>query len=159
MSGDTTVDTEVVVEAQEERPEELPDLSGYERPPALQLKLLEKLGLLAVINVIPIIGSLYVFEKWWRGQITFTDTDVLWVGLAVVVAAVVYITCFWLLMPTAKWFREYTLWHYRRKSTTVWLIPTVVAYTFWVLTWIFCIVMGVTAITAMYGSLAHLIWG
>ncbi len=129
-----------------------------ERPPKLKLKFLERLGLLLIINSMPIIGALYIFEKWWKGEVTFTDTSAVWVALVVVVGAVLCVVCFWIMMPTAIWFRNYTLWHFHNTSKTRWALPIVISHILWLLTWFFCILMGVAAIVAMYGAIAQMIW-
>lgn len=119
---------------------------------------MERLGILVVINIIPIIAGLYIFEKWWKGEIVFKETDALWLALAVVGGAVLYILCFWIMMPTAVWFRSYTLWYFHNTSKAIWVLPIVISHTLWLLAWFFCILLGVAAIATMYGAIAHMIW-
>ncbi len=125
--------------------------------PTLKLELLQKLGILAVVNIIPIVICVILLGKWLREEIVMTDVDGLWAALVVIAAAIIYVFSFWMLMPTAKWFKEYTLWQLKHGALIAWAIPSVFAYIMWVITWVFCALAGLSAAAAVVGVVVYVV--
>lgn len=125
--------------------------------PTLKLELLQKLGILAVVNIIPIVICVILLGKWLREKIVMTDVDGLWAALIVLAASVIYVICFWMLMPTAKWFKEYTLWQLKHGALIAWVIPFAFAYIMWIITWIFCAFAGLSAAAAAVGVVVYVV--
>ncbi len=132
-------------------------MSKNGRPPTLKLDLIHKLSILIVVNIIPIIICLIVFVKWYRNEIVITNTNAIWAALVVLVASIVYVMCFWMLMPTAKWFKEYAFWQFQKGTSAIWFLPLVFAHILWLVTWIFCFIAGIAATTAIIGVIVHVI--
>ena len=127
------------------------------RRPALKLDLLRKLGILIVVNILPLVVCLVVFAKWMKGEIVITNVNVVWAAAILFAASVIYVLCFWMLMPTAKWFKEYAFWQYQQGTSALWFLPLVLSHILWLVTWIFCIMAGLIASTAIVSVIIYMI--
>ena len=131
--------------------------SGEGQRPILKLRLFEKLGILVVVNIIPIVICVTLLGKWLREEIVITDVDGLRAALILLVASAIYVFCSWMLMPTAKWFKEYTIWQFRHGISLVWSLPLALAYIMWIITWIFCALAGLAIVAAAVGVVVYVI--
>jgi hypothetical protein len=127
-------------------------------PPRLRLGLLHKLKVLAFANAIPLGIVAFVCFQISTGKMGIRD-DVptgkvgFWVALLLVCCLVMGVSS-WFVMPTVRWLRDYSAWHYRNATPTVWLLPMLAGWLIWLSTWM---LMTLCAI-GMVALLAIGIW-
>ncbi len=94
-------------------------------PPRLRFRLRERLGLLALINLVPLGLALWLAVQWARGKIAFrqlTGSESFWLqGLAVL--AVFLALASWFVVPLARWLEAWPRWHRKRGPRWLWLLP------------------------------------
>jgi len=137
--------------------EERRPVRGRSGPPRLKLGLLHKLKVLLLANILPLLMGAWLVVAWYRGQITL-DTGRL--GSDGALAMVVLVLCCamltvssWFVMPLARWVRDYPRWHYRHASPSVWAVPMVLGYGFWLAIWIAMALCAIIAVALMFTGL------
>lgn len=120
-------------------------------PPRLQLHIFDRLKMLLMINIIPIIVGSFLAWNYYQGKIKlrlFEESH----GFA---ALVVLASCFtvgiswWIIIPCAKWLRNYPRWYYRHQSKALWLLPYTCGSLVWCVLWVLCMLAAIIACVAM----------
>ena len=120
-------------------------------PPRLQLHIFERLKVLLLINIIPIFIGVILAWNYSQGKLElrlFEESH----GLA---AFVVLASCliigisWWVIIPCAKWLRNYPRGVYRHESKAVWVLPYVCGSVIWGLLWVLCTLAGLIACGGM----------
>lgn len=126
-----------------------PGAAGRGGPPALALHLWQRVGMLAAINVIPLLGSLWLWWQFSYGQAHFRKPigqEWLWACAVVVIGCLIIASSCWLVMPVARWLRDFPSWHVRHGSWPLWLLPAVAG-------WLSFLVLYLVAALTVMGSL------
>jgi len=106
-------------------------LHNRKTPPELEIHFLKNVGILALINIIPIAGGIFLIVQAARGNIQIRDPGFI-PGLMYILLFSVVMICFvWLVVPLFKWIRDYTYWHFYHKSVILWILPTTVFFLVW----------------------------
>jgi hypothetical protein len=137
--------------------------AGIGRPPALSLHLTRRLGMLAMCNVIPLIGGLYVWYQVGSGHATLRTPaghEWMWISATVLVACLVLALTCWLVMPLARWVRDYPTWQFRHRAKLLWLVPMVGGWCGWLALYLLgaattlaCVVVVGTGLWHLYDTL------
>lgn len=103
-------------------------------PPRLRLHLGYHLKLLLVLNLLPIIGGIWLAWQLHTGRATLREfSQESQTTLVIVVACgVVLALSSWFVMPVARWLRDYPTWHLRRGPAWAWIIPTCGGWLAWI---------------------------
>ncbi len=104
-------------------------------PPRLRLHLMHHLKVLAVLNVVPLIGGLYVWWQMRQGRVTLRSmsSESQSTLVVVVVSGVAFAVIMWFIMPVARWLRDYPTWHLRRGPAWAWVIPAAGGWAAWII--------------------------
>jgi hypothetical protein len=102
-------------------------------PPRLDLQLWRRARLLLLLNCIPLLGGLVVLLYWWQGKITFKpmSTSSMTTVAILIGACIIFAVAVWIVLPMARWLREYPLWHFRSGSRVLWLVPVIAGTVVW----------------------------
>jgi hypothetical protein len=100
-------------------------------PPALAFHLTRRLSMLAFANVIPLIGGIWL---WW--QFSYGDAHLrmpvgnklLWASAVTLIGCLLIAATCWLMMPLARWLRDYPTWQCQHRSWVVWSIPAALGW-------------------------------
>ena len=135
-------------------------LHKRKHPPELEIHFLKNLGILALINIIPIAGGLFIITQTVRGKIQLRDPGFI-PGLVYILAfSLVMVSFVWVVVPLFKWMRDYTYWHFYHKSGLIWIIPTIGFFLLWVVMVVVSILIGalliLVAATTFLGVLKYL---
>ena len=107
-------------------------------PPVLRTGLWSGIKLLVLMNILPLFGLGWLAWGWWHGRVAFrnvTPDHVVAIAAIVVACALVAVSA-WLVMPVARWLRDYPRWHFRHVSRLRWFLPTVGGWVFWIALWL-----------------------
>jgi hypothetical protein len=118
-------------------------------PPTLALHLWHRVGVLAALNVIPLFGSLWLWWQFSYGHAQFRKPigqEWLWACAVVVIGCLIIAASCWLVMPVARWLRDYPSWHFRHGAWPVWLLPAAAG-------WLGFLVLYLVAALTVMGSL------
>lgn len=100
-------------------------LSG---PPRLDLKVIERLKLLAFANIIPL-GALAIgIPMWLSGRITLrpeAGAGLLPILVMLGACVVLCLSC-WMILPLATWLRARPRWHYVHGNKVIWALPALI---------------------------------
>lgn len=118
-------------------------------PPRLDLQLWRRARLLLLLNCIPLLGGLVALLSWWQGRITFKplSTGSMTTIAILIGACIVFALAVWIVLPLARWLREYPLWRFRHGSRVLWLLPTALGTAAW-------LVLAIAGAIASLGALA-----
>ena len=134
--------------------------SGRSGPPVLALHLVQRLGMLAVLNIIPLCGGLWLWWQFSYGHAQFRKPmgqEWLWAsGIVLIACAVIAATC-WLVMPVARWLRDYRSWHFTHRSALLWAVPSVLGWSCWLGLYLCAAVMVVGCLAAIAEALIALV--
>ncbi len=102
-------------------------------PPRLRLHLGHHLKVLMMLNILPLVGGLYVWWQWRQGRVTWRamSSESQSTLVVVVICGVAFAVIVWLVMPVARWLRDYPTWHLRRGPAWAWVIPAGGGWTAW----------------------------
>lgn len=102
-------------------------------PPRLQLHLLHHFKVMMMLNILPVIGGLYLWWNWREGRVTMRSMsgESQSILIVVVVSGLAFAVIAWFVMPIARWLRDYPTWHFRHGLAWVWLIPTCGGWAAW----------------------------
>jgi hypothetical protein len=102
-------------------------------PPRLKLNLGHHLKVLLVLNVLPILGVIYVWWQWRAGRVTLRsmNEESKTTLIVVLLSGVAFAVIVWFIMPVARWLRDYPTWHLRRGPAWAWIIPTCGGWLAW----------------------------
>lgn len=122
-------------------------------PPKLRLRLGNRLKVMLIANALPLVGALYLGWGYWRGEIGLAEgvsaSRLIMSLLMLVASCVILAGTGWILMPLARWLRDYPLWHFRRKSRLLWAVPTVGGWS----AYLFCVIGAIAALMAAGGGI------
>jgi hypothetical protein len=105
-------------------------------PPRLDIGLWRGLKFLLLVNIIPIIGLTWIAFAWDERGIHLRDTiDHATARTAAVIIAACGIVALssWLVMPIARWLRDYPAWHFSNRSRILWFLPMVGGFAAWLI--------------------------
>ncbi len=105
--------------------------------------------MLAAINIIPLLGSLWLWWQFSYGQAHFRKPmgqELLWACAVVVIGCLIIASSCWLVMPVARWLRDYPSWHVRHGAWPLWLLPAAAG-------WLSFLVLYLVAALTVVGSL------
>lgn len=124
----------VAKERAKEHPEPRRALAS-DTPPRLNLNLGHHLKVLLVLNVLPLLGVLYLWWQWRAGRVTLRSMNEESKSTLIVVllCGVAFAIIVWFVMPLARWLRDYPTWHLRRGPAWAWMIPTAGGWAAWIL--------------------------
>ena len=132
--------------------------------PQLRFHLARHLKLLLILNILPLFTGLYLWWQWKQGRIALRKpiSEESWLTLVVVIAAgaVFAVTC-WLVMPLARWMRDYPTWGFTHGNRLLWSVPLVGGWLTWLtlsvtalIAAIACVVVAATGVMRLF-ELAH----
>lgn len=99
-------------------------------PPRLDLKVIERLKLLALANALPLFALAIGIPMWLSGRITLrpeAGAGLLPVLILLGACVVLCLSC-WMILPLAQWLRARPRWHYVHGSKALWLFPAVIGW-------------------------------
>ena len=120
-------------------------------PPRLDLRLWRRAKMLVLLNCLPLLVGGVIALGWWQGRLTLragSGQSLVALG-AMLGACVLFAVAMWVLLPIARWLRDYPLWHVRNGSALRWFVPTVLGTLAW-------IGLGMAGIAAALAALALL---
>ena len=87
-----------------------------------------------VLNVVPLIGGLYVWWQWRQGRVTMRSMseESQSTLVVVVVSGLAFAVITWFIMPVARWLRDYPTWHLRQGPAWAWVIPAGGGWAAWI---------------------------
>lgn len=132
---------------------------GVGSPPRLNLALWERLRFLVVVNIIPIIGLSYMFFTWDHGpRVRPTlDPQTTRFAIGIVVACGVVMLSSWVLLPIARWLRDYPRWCYLHRSALLWFLPTVCGFFVWLAMALVGFAAVVASLVVIISAFVHLL--
>ncbi len=94
-------------------------------PPRLDLRIIDRLKLLAFINVLPLIVLAIGIPMYLTGRIKLKENASAGLTpiLIMVGACVVLCLSCWMILPIASWLKACPRWHYAHGNKWVWGIP------------------------------------
>ena len=107
--------------------------------------------MLVLLNCLPLLVGGVIALGWWQGRLTLragSGQSLVALG-AMLGACVLFAVAMWVLLPIARWLRDYPLWHVRNGSALRWFVPTVLGTLAW-------IGLGMAGIAAALAALALL---
>ncbi len=135
--------------------------AGHESgsPPRLALGLWERLRFLVVVNIIPIVGLSCLFFTWDHGpKVRPTlDPKTTRFAIGIVAACVVVMFSSWVLLPIARWLRDYPRWCYLHRSPLLWFLPTVLGFFVWVAMALVGFAAVVASLVVIISAFVHLL--
>lgn len=121
------------------------------RPPRLKLALVQRLKMLALLNILPLAIGAWVGYKAMRGEVRLRVEP----GSFAVVVFVILLACavvaisLWVLLPVGRWMRAYTTWQLRFGSAVAWVLPWLGAQLAYALIWIAVAASCIAALTVI----------
>jgi hypothetical protein len=106
-------------------------VADQKHPPRLQLNFFKNLGILLLINIVPILGGIYILYHTFTGKMRFKNLEFLPGLLYILAFASVLIFFFWVVLPIVKWLRDYSWWHSVNRSVVIWGLPAAVSFVIW----------------------------
>jgi len=102
-------------------------------PPRLRLHLGHHLKVLVVLNILPLLGAIWLWWQWRNGQMTLRSLseESKTTLIIVLIAGIAFALISWFVMPVARWLRDYPTWHLRRGPAWAWFIPTCGGWLAW----------------------------
>jgi hypothetical protein len=103
-------------------------------PPRLRLHLAHHLKMLAMLNIIPLLGGLYLWWQYSQGKITLRKpiSEESWITLFVVlIAGALFAVSCWFVLPIARWLRDNPAWHFRHGNRALWALPALGGWLAW----------------------------
>jgi hypothetical protein len=113
-------------------------------PPQLKTNFWRGVKTLALINILPILGLIYLGIGWYRGTIQIRSdvgSQQIVIIAFVVIACTVIALSSWLVMPTARWMRDFPAWHFRHRSRVAWFLPMIAG----AISWFVLMAIGISA--------------
>lgn len=136
---------------------------AHGKPPALNLRIGARLGMLAMFNIIPLIGGLWVWYQLGTGNATMRTPaghEWLWISAIVLVACMIMALTSWMVMPIGRWLRDYPTWQFRNRSQLVWFVPAVAGWSAWLAIYLIgaattlaCVVVAGSGLWHLFGIL------
>ncbi len=124
-------------------PEEVPQeprrgakkIAASNGPPRLQLHLLHHFKVMMTLNILPLIGGLYLWWQWREGRVTMRSMsgESQSILIVVIVSGLAFAVIAWFIMPVARWLRDYPTWHFRHGPAWAWFIPTCGGWAAWII--------------------------
>jgi hypothetical protein len=113
-------------------------------PPRLTMPLWRNLGLMLLVNIVPIVVMIWAFAggKDRPGL----DPKAKSVALALVGACLVVAVCAWVVLPFARWLRDYPRWCFLHRTAWLWLLPAVAGFLAWM-------AIAIVAVAAVLGAI------
>jgi hypothetical protein len=105
------------------------------RPPRLQLHLVKRLKFVLLVNALPLVAGTIITWLWVNGSITFGrfSADELLGRVLILLASLVVVgLSWWVLIPVARWGRDYPMWYFRHESRLIWALPAALGWLTWV---------------------------
>lgn len=96
---------------------------GVAGPPRLDLRLWQRAKMLLLLNGLPLMVVGFVAHGWWQGRYTFRAGSIqslIAIGIVLGTCAL-FAVAMWVLLPLARWLRDYPLWHLRNSPSPRWL--------------------------------------
>ena len=124
---------------------------GVAGPPRLDLRLWRRAKMILLLNVVPMAVAGYIALGWWQGRLHFrpgAQHSLVILGV-VLGACVLFAIAVWVVLPLARWLRDYPLWHVRHGAGIRWWIPMALGTIAWV-------VLGVLGMASAITGLALL---
>lgn len=133
-------------------------LRSADDPPELNLQLGRKLGILLLANTVPIIVLIWLgYAIFFNDNVRVVADPAIWqVLLYVVMACVVIGTITWVVMPMARWCRDYPIWHFQRGSKLAWFVPAAAGIAIWAIAWLVCLALAVSAVLVIIHGFVQL---
>jgi len=102
-------------------------------PPRLRLHLGYHLKVLLVLNILPLLGAIWLWWQWRAGHVTMRSLseESKTTLIVVLVSGVAFAVITWFIMPVARWLRDYPTWHLRRGPAWAWFIPACGGWLAW----------------------------
>jgi hypothetical protein len=125
-------------------------------PPRLHLPLWRNLGLMLLINIVPIVVMIWAFNG--SGDRPGLDAHTKRVAVGLVCACLVVAIVAWVLLPIGAWLRDYPRWCYLHRSAWLWLLPTVAGFLAWMalaIVGVAAVLLAVWAIVSAFVQLIH----
>jgi hypothetical protein len=116
-------------------------------PPRLTIPLWRNLGMMLLVNCIPIAAMVWAFVRWDGGPHLRQDLDrrLLAVTVGSLSACAVVAVAAWLVLPIARWLRDYPKWCFLHRSAALWFLPAVGGFLLWM-------VLAIAALVAVLAS-------
>jgi hypothetical protein len=128
--------------------------------PQLRFHLARHLKLLLILNILPLLTGLYLWWQYRQGRISLRKpiSEESWLTLVVVVAAgAVFAATCWLVMPLARWLRDYPTWGFTHGNRLLWSLPLVGGWLTWLMlsataliAAIACVVVAATGVMRLF---------
>jgi len=132
------------------------DSAADSHPPRLKTQFWSGIKLMLLMNILPLMGVLWLAWGWYRGRVSFarmTSEHVVTI-IAVVLFCVVIASSYWFVMPFARWLRDYPAWQMRHAGAVRWFIPAIAGFVCWLVLLIGC----VAATGALLFVIATAVW-
>lgn len=127
---------------------------GIGGPPRLSLPIWRNLGLMAIVNILPIMGMMWAFLEWDDGPRLRRGSDpgILRVALGTLAACAAIAVAAWVVLPIATWLRDYPRWCFFHRSAILWFVPAVCGWVLW-------LALALVAFIAVFGAIWAVING
>lgn len=128
--------------------------------PQLRLHLGRHLKLLLILNVLPLLTGIYLWWQWRQGHLTLRkpiSEDSWWTLVVVIVAGAVFAATCWLVMPVARWMRDYPAWGFAHGNRLWWSLPLIGGWLTWLtlsmtalIAVLACVVVAATGVMRLF---------
>ncbi len=126
------------------------------RPPELNIPLFKNMGILLLVNILPVAGFIYIGIMLRKGKFQLSNPEVLPSLVIPVLFAGLLMLVFWVFLPTAKWMKDYAWWGFNNGNYIVWSLPVCLSFVFWLgVILISLVTAGLMIVSAVY-SLANI---
>ena len=128
-------------------------------PPKLKLRLVKRIQFLLLANILPIGVGAWLAWGYYNGTVQFAEFDrfgFLATIVIMVVSCGILVATTWVILPFARWLRDYPNWHFERRSQIVWAVPAALGWVAWLFAWIGTAVGGIIAVGLIIVGLLEL---
>lgn len=127
-------------------------LHKRKHPPELEIHFLKNLGILALINIIPITGGMYLIIQAARGKVQIRDPGFIPGLIYIIVFSAVMVSFIWVVVPLFKWMRDYAYWHFYHRNGIIWFLPTSATFLIWMAMVTVSILIGAVLILVAFST-------
>jgi len=94
-------------------------------PPRLDLRIIDRLKLLAFINVLPLIVLAVGIPMYLNGSIKLKENASAGLAPILIMVGACIVLCLscWMILPIASWLKARPRWHYAHGNKWVWAVP------------------------------------
>ena len=126
-------------------------------PPVLRTQFMRNMGVLLLINFIPVLGGIYFLVQIFNGRFQVRHKGVVVLLGLMILIALVLLFFWWVLLPIAQWLKDWPWWHAVNRSMVIWIVPSIMGFAVWAVTFFACIMLGGVVFFVLFAAVARTI--